>query len=143
MSCGDGGGSRYMVAINPALKTPAKVWDLTRETPYVPCMLVKDDLLFWVTDKPGLACCAIAKTGKVLWSERLFEKEVTSSPIMVGDDILAIGESGDVVIFKASREFESVAKVNIGESVYASPAVAGGKVFIRGTSHLFCFGKKS
>ena len=29
----------------------------------------------FITDKPGLACCAEAKTGKVLWSERLFEKE--------------------------------------------------------------------
>ena len=142
MSCGDGGGSRYMVAINPDTKSPAKVWELTRETPYVPCMLVKGDLLFWITDKPGLACCAEAKTGKVLWSERVFEKEVTSSPIMVGDDILAIGESGDLVVFKASREFDNILKVNLGEPVFASPAVADGKIFIRGTSHLFCFGKK-
>jgi len=142
MSCGDGGGSRYMVAINPEEKTPAKVWEISRETPYVPCILVKGELLFWVTDKPGLGCCAEAKTGKVLWSERLFEKEVTSSPIMVGDEILAIGESGDVVVFKASKEFEAVAKVNLKEAVYASPAAADGKVFIRGTSHLFCFGAK-
>jgi outer membrane protein assembly factor BamB len=103
--------------------------------------LVKGDLLFWVTDKPGLACCADAKTGKVFWSERLFEKEVTSSPILVGDEILAIGESGDVVIFKATKDFESVSKVSLKEAVYASPAAADGKVFIRGTSHLFCFGK--
>lgn len=142
MSCGDGGGSRYMVAINPDGKTPAKVWELTKETPYVPCMLVKGDLLFWVTDKPGLGCCAEAKTGKVLWSERLFGKEVTSSPIMVGDDILAIGENGEVVVFKAAKEFEPVSKANLGEAVFASPAVADGKVFIRGTSHLFCFGTK-
>lgn len=141
MSCGDGGGSRYMVAINPEKKTPAKVWELSRETPYVPCMLVKGDLLFWVTDKQGLGCCADAKTGKVLWSERLFGKEVTSSPILVGDDVLAIGEDGELVVFKAAREFESIARVKLGEGVYASPAVANGKVFIRGTSHLFCFGK--
>jgi outer membrane protein assembly factor BamB len=142
MACGDGGGSRYMVAINPDVKQPAKVWELAKETPYVPCMLVKGDLLFWVTDKPGLGCCADAKTGKVLWSERLFGKEVTSSPVMVGNDILAIGEDGEVAVFKASKDFERVAKANLGEGVFASPAVADGKVFIRGTSHLFCFGKK-
>ncbi len=142
MSCGDGGGSRYMVAINPEDKTLTKVWEISRETPYVPCILAKGELLFWVTDKPGLGCCAEAKTGKVLWSERLFEKEVTSSPIMVGDEILAIGESGDVVVFKASKEFEAVTKVNLKEAVYATPAAADGKVFIRGTSHLFCFGNR-
>jgi outer membrane protein assembly factor BamB len=142
MSCGDGGGSRYMVAINPDEKNPAMVWELNKETPYVPCMLVKGDLLFWVTDKPGLGCCAEAKTGKVLWSERLFGKEVTSSPIMVGDDIMAIGEDGEVIVFKASKEFETVAKVSLKEAVYASPAVANGKVYIRGAPHLFCFGSK-
>jgi len=147
MACGDGGGSRYMVGVDPEKKTPAKVWELSRETPYVPCILVKSDakagdLLFWVTDKPGLACCAEAKTGNVLWSERAFEKEVTSSPVMVGDNILAIGETGDVVVFKAAKEYEGVAKANLGEGVFASPAVADGRVFIRGTTHLFCFGKK-
>jgi outer membrane protein assembly factor BamB len=142
MSCGDGGGSRYMVAINPDAKEPAKVWELDKETPYVPCMLVKGDLLFWLADKQGLGCCAEAKTGKVLWSERLFGKEVTSSPIMVGDDIMAIGEDGDVIVFKATKEFEIVAKVSLKETVYASPAVADGKVFIRGMANLYCFGKK-
>jgi outer membrane protein assembly factor BamB len=147
MACGDGGGSRYMVGVDPEKKTPAKVWELSRETPYVPCILVKSDtkagdLLFWVTDKPGLVCCAEAKTGKVLWSERAFPKEVTSSPVMVGDDILAIGETGDVLVCKAAKEYEEVAKANLGEGVFASPAVADGRVFIRGTTHLFCFGKK-
>jgi outer membrane protein assembly factor BamB len=142
MSCGDGGGSRYMVAINPDGKNPAMVWELDKETPYVPCILVKGDLLFWVADKQGICCCGEAKTGKVLWSERLFGKEVTSSPIMVGDDIMAIGEDGDVFVFKASKKFEAVAKVSLKEPVYASPAVADGKVFIRGTAHLFCFGNK-
>jgi outer membrane protein assembly factor BamB len=141
MSCGDGGGSRYMVAVNPDGKSPAKVWELNRETPYVPCMLVKGDLLFWVTDKPGLACCASAKTGKVIWSERAFEKEVTASPVLVGDEILAIGETGDLVVFRAGKEYESITRARLGEPVYASPAVADGKVFIRGTHYLFCFGK--
>jgi outer membrane protein assembly factor BamB len=141
MACGDGGGARYMLGIDPEKSVPAKVWELTRETPYVPCILVKGDLLFWVTDKPGLACCAEAKTGKVLWSERAFPKEVTSSPVMVGDDILAVGETGDVIVFKAAKEYEEVAKANLGQAVFASPAVADGRVFIRGATHLFCFGK--
>jgi outer membrane protein assembly factor BamB len=147
MTCGDGGGSRYMVAVDPEQKKPAKVWQLERETPYVPCLLVKNDakagdLLFWVTDKPGLACCAEAKTGKILWSERAFPKEVTASPVMVGDDILAIGETGEVLVFKAAKEYEEVAKADLKEGVFASPAVADGRVYIRGTKNLYCFGKK-
>lgn len=144
MSFGDGNGARYMIAVNPEGKTPAKVWEMDKDSiPYVPCILVKDNLLFWVGDKVGgVACCAEAKTGKILFSERVTVKEPSASPVMVGDDILTVAESGDVVVFKATKEFEQISKVNLGEPVFATPAVADGRVYIRGGTHLFCFGKK-
>jgi outer membrane protein assembly factor BamB len=141
--CGDGSGSRYMAAIDPdGKKQPTKVWDLRKETPYVPCVLVKGDKLFWIGDK-GIATCADAKTGKAVWAEKVFENsDVTASPVMMGDKILMISEKGEVAAVKADKEFEDPAKVLLGEKVYASPAIADGKVFIRGESTLFCFGKK-
>ncbi len=139
--CGDGGGSRYMAAIDPDKKTPAKVWELKKETPYVPCLLVKSDRLFWIGDK-GIATCAEAKTGKAAWAERVFDGDVTASPILVGDKILMISEKGDVAVLKADDKFEEPTKVSLGEAVYASPAIADGRVYIRGVNTLFCFGKK-
>jgi outer membrane protein assembly factor BamB len=144
MSFGDGNGARYMIAVNPEGKTPVKVWEMDKDSiPYVPCMLVKGDLVFWIGDKVGgVACCAEAKTGKILYSERLTVKEPSASPVMVGDQILMVAENGEVVVFKADKEFEEVAKVNLGEPVFATPAVADGRLYIRGGTHLFCFGKK-
>ena len=141
--CGDGSGSRYMAAIDPdAKKQPAKVWELKKDTPYVPCVLVKGDLLYWVADK-GLATCAEAKTGKAVWANRVFENsDVTASPVIVGDKILMVSEKGEVAVVKASKTFEDPALVSLGERVYSSPAVADGRVLIRGEAHLFCFGKK-
>jgi outer membrane protein assembly factor BamB len=139
--CGDGGGSRYMVAVDPDKPKPAKAWELRKDTPYVPCVLVKGDKLFWIGDK-GLATCAEAKTGKAVWSERVFNADVTASPVMVGDKILMVSEKGEIAVLKADKEFEEPAKVSLGEKVFASPAVADGKVFVRGDAHLFCFGKK-
>jgi outer membrane protein assembly factor BamB len=140
MQCGDGGGSRYTIAIDPNAKKPTKVWELKKDTPYVPCMLVKDNRLFWIGDK-GVATCAEAKTGKALWAERIFDADVTSSPVMIGDNILTISEKGSIAILKADKEFEQPTIVQLGEGVSATPAVADGKVFIRATTHLFCFGK--
>jgi hypothetical protein len=60
---------------------------------------------------------------------------------MVGDRILMVAESGEIVVFRAGKEFEEVARVKLGEGVFASPAAADGRVFIRGMNHLYCFGK--
>jgi outer membrane protein assembly factor BamB len=139
--CGDGDGSRYMVAVDPAAAGPKKVWELKKETPYVPCVLAKGDRLFWIGDK-GFATCAEARTGKPVWSERVFNADVTASPLLVGDQILAISERGEVAVLKAGAEFEEPKKVALGENVYATPAFADGRVFVRGVNHLFCFGKK-
>lgn len=140
--CGDGGGSRYMAAIDPDKKAPAKVWDLKKDTPYVPCVLVKGDRLFWIGDN-GVATCAEAKTGKAVWTGTVFNgASVTASPILVGDQILMISEKGEVAVVKADKEFEEPAKVSLGEAVFASPAIADGRVYIRGVNSLFCFGKK-
>jgi len=139
---GDGGGSRYAVGIDPEGKTPAKVWEVKKgPTPYVPAMLARGDLLFWIADN-GIACCAEAKTGKLLWQERVSSKEVTASPILVGDEILVIAEPGAVYVLKAGREYELVRRADIGQRVSASPALADGKLYVRGETHLFCFGKK-
>lgn len=140
--CGDGSGARYMAAIDPDKPTPAKVWELKKDTPYVPCVLVKGEHLFWIADK-GLATCAEAKTGKAVWAERVFaNSDVTASPVMVGDQMLMISEKGEMAVVKAGKAFEEPALVNLGDRVYSSPAVADGKVFVRGETHLFCFGKK-
>ena len=110
VSCGDGGGSRYMMAVDPDAKKPTKVWELKKETPYVPGVLVKGTRLFWIGDK-GIATCAEVKTGKTVWSERVFNYDVTASPVMVGDQILTISEKGEVAVLKADKEFEEPAIV--------------------------------
>ncbi len=48
----------------------------------------------------------------------------------------------ELAVMKADKEFEEPTTVSLGEKVYASPAIADGKVFVRGDTHLFCFGKK-
>ncbi|VTR98494.1 Pyrrolo-quinoline quinone OS=Pedosphaera parvula (strain Ellin514) GN=Cflav_PD1224 PE=4 SV=1: PQQ_2: PQQ_2 [Gemmata massiliana] len=143
--CGEGGNSRYAVAVKPGEPgsegRAVKAWETRKQVPYVPSLLARDKLLFWLHDD-GRAGCTEAKTGKVLWEESLFSGAVTASPVAAGDEILAISEKGQIAVLKADAEFDLVSKVELGEGVYATPALADGRVFIRGTAHLFCFGKK-
>ena len=104
-------------------------------------MLSRGEHLYFVNDG-GIAGCYLAKTGEVVWNSRLAGGNVTASPVMAGDKMLMTSEKGEVAVVKADKEFEELAKVSLGERVYSTPAVADGKVFVRGESHLFCFGKK-
>ncbi len=138
---GDGGGSRSTVALKLG-DQPTLLWEKRKETPYVPGPLVKGDHLYWVTDG-GLATCAELATGKTVWSERALTSAVSSSPILAGDNVIAVAEDGKAVVFKATpKGFEKVAENALGEAVFASPAAADGKLYLRGSKHLFALGAK-
>jgi outer membrane protein assembly factor BamB len=146
--CGEGGAGRYAVAVTLGGKgdvsKTAKVWETgnREKTPYVPSMIAHKGHLYWVTDT-GFASCADAKTGKVLWTDKVFELAVSASPILIGDTFLAIDEGGNVASFKLSPSgLGDVEKSAIGQTVYATPAAADGKLFIRGGKFLFCIGGK-
>jgi outer membrane protein assembly factor BamB len=142
---GDGSGARHTIAVEPGRKgeaTPARlVWENKKIFPYVPSMLARGEYLFAVHDN-GMANCFIAKTGKPVWSERL-SGNFSASPILVDGKIYAANEDGEVFIFPAEATFRLLAKNPIGEPVIATPAVADGRLFIRGKEHLFCIGKSA
>lgn len=139
---GDGGGSRSAVAITPG-SGPRVLWEKKKATPYVPSPVALGGHLYWVTDD-GQATCADAKTGNPVWTERAFGKgAVSASLILAGDKVLAVAEDGKAVVFKATPDgFDKLAEMSLGEAVMASPAGADGRLFVRGTDHLFCFAAK-
>jgi outer membrane protein assembly factor BamB len=146
-SSGDGGGDRHMVALKADgtgdVTPTALAWEKTKTTAYVPMVLGRGDYVFWIADKENKAVCANAKTGEIMFEERLSGSgEVTASPVLIDGKIYSINEGGRVSVFAAEPKYKLLAENDLKEGVYASPAVADGKLYIRGTSHLFCFGKK-
>jgi outer membrane protein assembly factor BamB len=142
---GDGDGSRHTIAVKVGTKgedtSKNLLWEEKKTLPYVPTMLAHGEHLFWVNDK-GLAGCTLAASGKEVWTERL-GKPVTASPVMVNGNIYVVDEDGGVYVYAAATEFKLLGKSNVNELVYATPAVADGKLYIRGKEHLFCIGKKA
>jgi len=47
-----------------------------------------------------------------------------------------------VAVAKVGGEFEELARNDVGETVVASPAIANGRLFIRGSKHLICIGER-
>jgi outer membrane protein assembly factor BamB len=140
---GEGSGARDTVAVKVGSKgedTKGNLaWEQRRDLPYVPCFLARGDYLYSVTDA-GTAACRVAKTGEIVWSERL-GSAVSASPVMIDGKVYVCGEDGDVYVFAAEPTFKLLAKDSVGEPIIATPAVADGRLFIRGKTHLFCIGK--
>lgn len=147
-SSGDGSGERLAVAVamNGSGKEsrPDKLWDnrKPKEFPYVTSMLTRGDHLYFVNDA-GMAGCYHAKTGKKIWYEKLPSDPLfNASPILINGKVYACSEQGDVFVFPAEPTYQEPIKNAIGESIRATPAVANGRMYIRGKDHLFCFGSK-
>jgi outer membrane protein assembly factor BamB len=147
VSTGDGGGDRDMVALKADgsgdVTETALAWEKKKGTAYVPMVLGRGDYVFWISDKENKGVCANAKTGEIMWEERLSGSgEVTASPVMIDGKIYSISESGRVTVFAAEPKYKLLAENDLKESVYASPAVANDRLYIRGTKTLFCIGKQ-
>ena len=67
---------------------------------------------------------------------------MTSSPVMVEDRIYAFSEDGHAFVFAAEPKFSLLASSQLDEGVMASPAVADGRLLVRGKQHLYCFGRQ-
>ncbi|HJZ57544.1 MAG TPA: PQQ-binding-like beta-propeller repeat protein [Gemmataceae bacterium] len=118
----------------------AVAWTVSKGVPSRPSLLLSGDLLFLVSDE-GIASAVEAKTGKVLWSERL-DGEFSASPVMVGGNVYACNQSGKTFVFVAGRGFDVLAENRLSDGFMASPAVAGDALFLRTRTNLYCIGKK-
>jgi outer membrane protein assembly factor BamB len=141
---GDGSGLRSMIAVKLGGKGDVTktnlLWEADRGTPYVPTPLYRDGFVYFVTDD-GFAACHEAKTGKEIWRARL-GSGMSASPLLIDGKIYAPGEKGDVYVFEATPAgYKSLAKNSLGETVFSSPAVSNGRLYVRGSGHLFCIGK--
>jgi outer membrane protein assembly factor BamB len=141
-TCGSGGGGSFVVAVKPGGKgdvTESRVaYKLTRAMPYVPTPVARGDLLFMWGDM-GVVTCAELATGKVVWQERA-AGNYSGSPIAIRDRLYGVSDDGEVVVLAAGREFKVLGRSPLGEESRSTPAVAGGRLFVRTLRHLFSIG---
>ena len=96
---------------------------------------IKDGLLF-IADFSGLFHCLYVSTGKPYWTYDMMAAG-WGSPLIVDGKVYIGDEDGDVCIFKLSKEMDLVAEINMGNSVYTTPIIANGTLYIANRSHLF------
>ena len=60
------------------------------------------------------------------------------SLVSAGGLVYFLNDDGVTHVVKPSAEFQLVAKNELGEKCFASPAISEGRIFIRSDKHLFC-----
>jgi outer membrane protein assembly factor BamB len=110
-------------------------WRTEPGGPYTTTPLAYGDVLYAVRDEGILTAYDLA-TGRQLYQERT---GTTHSASPVGSDgrLYLAAEGGEVLVVKAGRSFEVLARNDMGEPCMATPAIAGGTLFVRTTGHLY------
>jgi hypothetical protein len=111
-------------------------WKERRGIPSRSSPLLVDDLLYVISHQ-GILSCLEAKTGESVWKNRL-EGKYSASAIHAGNRIYLFNENAVCTVIRPGRKFEELAVNRLnGQSVRASPAIAGDSFFIRTEKHLY------
>jgi hypothetical protein len=61
----------------------------------------------------------------------------------VGGDgkVYFFSQNGDATVLRAGPQWQIVSRARFGEEIYATPAIVDGRIFVRTTGYLYCFGE--
>jgi len=119
---------------------PEIVWRHNKAVPTSPSPILVDGLLYFVGDSGGLASCLDARTGEVVWSERLSSGKYWAAPLHAGGKIYFHSEEGVTTVIKAGPEFEIVAENTLDGKLMASAAVENDDLILRTDRALYRIG---
>jgi outer membrane protein assembly factor BamB len=106
--------------------------------------LLHEGHLYWMNESSGVAFCAEAKTGKIVYEQRVEGAgQIYASPVLADGKIYYLSRNGRTAVVAAKPQFERLALNDFGDrsTFNASPAVAGKQLFVRSDHHLYCLGK--
>jgi outer membrane protein assembly factor BamB len=110
-------------------------WSLKRGAPLTPSPLAVGDELYVVNDG-GIASCIDARTGAVIWQQRL-GGTYSASPVFADGRIYFLAEQGVTTVIAPGRDFRRLATNQLDGGLLASMAISSGSMFLRTDSHLY------
>jgi outer membrane protein assembly factor BamB len=112
---------------------------MREESPYLSTPVISGKQIYAFGNRgTGIMNVYDAQTGATTYQQRIGAGTgASASLIAAGDHVYATNEDGDVYVIKAGRSYEETAVNRMLEPVLATPAAAGGTLFIRGATHLF------
>lgn len=117
------------------------VWKYQRSVPQLPTVLVYQDVLYMINDG-GVLTTFDPQTGKVHKQARLrgAVDSYYASPVAADGKVYIASRSGIVAVLKAGSDQEILSINKLDEEIFATPAIAGNRLYLRTATALYCFG---
>ncbi|KPJ57880.1 MAG: hypothetical protein AMS16_00460, partial [Planctomycetes bacterium DG_58] len=106
--------------------------------------VVHDGHLYWMHEQRGIAYCAVAASGEIVYEERLEGAgRVYASPLLADGRLYYLTRNGRTFVLACKPRFEQLAVNDLGDrsTFNATFAVAGNRLLVRSDKYLYCLGK--
>ncbi len=103
-----------------------------------------DGHLYWMHESLGIAYCAKAATGEIVYEQRLDRTgQVYAAALLGAGRLYYVTRQGKTFVLAAKPQFEQLAVNDLSDrGVFnGSPAVAGNRLLLRSDKYLYCLGK--
>ncbi len=113
----------------------------------VPSPVLHDGHLYFASDSLAVAYCANAKTGEMVYEERLNQslQGIYASPVLADGRLYYFGRTGLAVVLAASPKFQVLAENSLENRrgyFNSTPAFDGNRLLVRSNRALYCIGAK-
>jgi hypothetical protein len=117
-------------------------WRYQKPVPQVPSTLLYHGTLFMINDG-GILTSFDPATGNVIKQGRLKGAidKYFASLVGADDKIWVLSQDGTVAVVSAKGEWDLLSVNALEDEVFATPAIAGDRIYIRTRNTLYCFGK--
>ncbi len=118
-------------------------WKFHKSIPQCPSIVVYRGVVYMINDT-GVLTTLNAETGEVYKQARLrgVSDKYFSSIVAADGKIFIAGNSGVVSVLKAGGDQELLAANKFDEDIFATPAIADGRIYVRTNAALYAFGAK-
>jgi outer membrane protein assembly factor BamB len=90
---------------------------------------------------PDVLHCYRLADGKEVFAERLAGASAVPSPVATADGRVYFASGGKSFVVRAGTKLDVLGTSDLGDPAQASPAVAGGRLYIKGGRNLYCIGR--
>ncbi len=133
---------RYRGAQGDLTGTEHISWETDRGLSYVPSAVLVGGRVFFFQRFSGILSCYELSSGNACYDQQRIEgyEDIYASLVAAKDRVYSVSRDGSAVVFRASGDFEILARNELDDVFNATPAIVGDTIVLRGDRYLYSIG---